>query len=60
MLGPHLFLTYVNDLHHATSCKPGFFADDTSLVISNPSTIDLELNCNSELNPDPLRVVFVT
>ena len=50
ILGPLFFLIYVNDLHNATSCKPPLFADDTCLVISNPSTTDLELNCNSELN----------
>ena len=50
ILGPLLFLICVNDLHNAISCKPRLFADDTCLVISNPSTIDLELNCNSELN----------
>ena len=50
ILGPLFFLIYVNDLHNATSCKPRLFADDTCLVISNPSTTDLELNCKSELN----------
>ena len=50
ILGPLLFLIYVNDLHYATSCKPRLFADYTCLVVSNTSTIHLELNCNSELN----------
>ena len=50
ILGPLLFLIYVNDLHNTTSCKLRLFADDTCLVISNPSTIDLELKRNFELN----------
>ena len=36
VLGPLLFLIYVNDLHKASSIlKPVTFADDTSLFLSN-------------------------
>ena len=36
ILGPLLFLIYVNDLHKASSIlKPVMFADDTNLVLSN-------------------------
>ena len=36
ILGPLLFLIYVNDLHKASSIlKPVMFADDTNLFLSN-------------------------
>ena len=36
ILGPLLFLIYVNDLHNASSVlKPVMFADDTNLFLSN-------------------------
>ena len=40
---------YVNDLKNATSCHPRLFADDTCLVLDNPSLKELENDCNSEL-----------
>ena len=49
ILGPLLFLIYVNDLFNATLTKPRLFADDTCFVISNSSQLNLELQCNLEL-----------
>ena len=49
ILGPLLFLIYVNDLKNATSFHPRLFADDTCLVLDNPSLKELENDCNSEL-----------
>ena len=49
ILGPLLFLMYVNDLSNSTSCNPCLFADDTCLVVSNCSFSSLEQRCNAEL-----------
>ena len=49
ILGPLLYLIYVNDLCNATKCNPRLFADDTCLFLSDLSLLDLELNCNTEL-----------
>ena len=49
ILGPLLFLIYVHDLFNATLTKPRLFADDTCFVISNSSPLNLELQCNLEL-----------
>ena len=49
ILGPLLYLIYVNDLCNAITCKPRLFADDTCLILRNLSPSDLELNCNTEL-----------
>ena len=49
ILGPLLFLIYINDLSNAASSCPRLFADDTCLVVSNPCLIELEKNCNTEM-----------
>ena len=49
ILGPLLFLIYVNDIKNAISCHPRFFADDTCLVLDNPSLKELENECDSEI-----------
>lgn len=48
ILGPLLFLVYVNDLSSATlpDAKFVLFADDTNIAISNKSTIALERSAN--------------
>jgi hypothetical protein len=50
-IGPLLFLLYVNDLPNATSdlSKPVLFADDTSLIITNPDTQRFEKDINTVL-----------
>ena len=37
ILGPLLFLIYVNDLTNATFCQPRLFADNTRLALNNSS-----------------------
>ena len=49
ILGPLLFLIYVNDLSNSTTISPRLFADDTSLVLSSPSIPSLRQTCNNEL-----------
>ena len=49
MLGPLLFLIYVNDLTYATFCQSRLFAQDTCLALNISSQNALEVDCNCEL-----------
>ena len=49
ILSTLLFLICINDLSNAVSSCPCLFADDTCLVVSNPCLIELEKNCNTEM-----------
>ena len=42
ILGPLLFLVYINDLPNALSCNSRFYADDTCLVLSDSSLDNLQ------------------
>ena len=50
VLGPLLFLLYINDLPNATNLYTTLFADDTGFLLSSPNIKSLEKQANSELN----------
>ena len=50
IIGPLMFLLFVNDLPHATNLLVKLFADDTGLFGSSASPSDLELGMNSEMD----------
>jgi hypothetical protein len=49
ILAPLFFLLYINDLPNAISelSTPILFADDTSLIISNPDSLQYEKDINT-------------
>ena len=49
ILGPILFLIYVNDIQNATSMNMLSFADDTTASISSPDITELYATINVEL-----------
>ena len=49
ILGPPLFLLYVNDKPNATFCNPRLFADDTCLIVRNSTLSGLEHEYNREM-----------
>ena len=49
ILGPLLFLVFINDLPAALKTTPRFFADDTALLATEKFFSDLEKLANSEL-----------
>ena len=49
ILGPSLFLIYVNDFYLASKFKNVMFADDTNLFISNENIGELFQQMNKEL-----------
>ena len=49
ILGPLLFLVYVNDLPNSTTTSPRLFAHDTCLVISSTSIPSLTQIFNNDL-----------
>jgi len=46
LLGPLLFLIYINDLTNAISTTPRLYANDTCLIVNSPSQKELELQIN--------------
>jgi hypothetical protein len=49
LLGPVLFLIYINDFPNCTTLKSFLFADDTTILNSGPNLPDLVMEINSEL-----------
>ena len=49
ILGPLLFLLYINDLNNSVNCLPRLFADDTCLIINSPNLASLETEMNKDL-----------
>ena len=50
VLGPVLFLLYINDIVSAVNCKIHLYADDTILVHHDPNSDVLQSRLNSELD----------
>ena len=50
ILGPLLFLLYINDMNAACNCKLFLFADDSALLISGEDKLQVEEALSSELS----------
>ena len=50
ILGPLLFIIYVNDLPLCVDCKTVMYADDTTLLFCSSDQVSLQIDLNSNLN----------
>ena len=54
ILGPLLFLLYINDLPNCLSnCEPGMYADDTHLTYAGDNADNIQLHLNQDLGHIP-------
>ena len=49
ILGPPLYLLYVNDIGNASDCEILSAADDTTMILSDPDLKCLYEKCNGEI-----------
>ena len=49
ILGPLLFVIYVNDLPSLASCQPRMYADDTHITYADVDVNSIQLNLNHDL-----------
>ena len=63
ILGPLLFLCYINDLHVSVNCKAFLYADDTALMVSDKTSEKVKtvlgqelVNCNEWLTDNKLSL----
>ena len=49
LLGPLLFLLYINDIKHASNFNVRLFADDTLIYLSSKLAFTLESNINNKI-----------
>ena len=50
ILGPLLFLCYVNDMEQSVSCELLLYADDSALIISHKNVVQIETRLGQELS----------
>jgi len=50
VLGPLLFLIYINDIYNLLNSLCCLYADDTSLIVSLPNLYEIEYVCNHDLD----------
>ena len=59
ILGPLLFLLYVNDMQQAIDCDLFLYADDSCLVFQHKNVRDIEINLNKNF-PNPYYLLLKT
>jgi hypothetical protein len=59
VLGPILFLIYINDISEGSLCPTNLFADDASLMESNESLLVSVENVSNDLTFNLVKTVFM-
>ena len=60
VLGPLLFLLYINDMKDACSCRLFLYADDSTLLVSRKSKTMLESILSTELTNIIIIILFIS